>query len=142
MRRIVTAACFIGLLVLGLGDRTVARGDEQATPTLSPVQIANQEELRRVMGMLKISGMPPGAVSSSPATYDEATANPYPNLPDPLVMKNGRKVTSASIWRQRRAELVEDFEREVYGRRPKATPRVTWQIASTANGHASGPASA
>ena len=33
------------------------------------------------MNLLKISAIPPGAVSSSPATYNEADANPYPNLP-------------------------------------------------------------
>ena len=29
------------------------------------------------------------------ANYDESKANPYPNLPDPLSLKNGEKVTSA-----------------------------------------------
>ena len=29
------------------------------------------------------------------ANYDEATANPYPNLPEVLTLKNGKKVTSA-----------------------------------------------
>ena len=29
------------------------------------------------------------------ANYDESKANPYPNLPDPLVLKNGEKVTTA-----------------------------------------------
>ena len=49
------------------------------------------------------------------ANYDEATANPYPVLPDPLTLKNGRRVTTATMcWRQRRPEIVEDFEREVY----------------------------
>src|SRR6202008_3108954 len=76
----------------------------------------------------------PGAVSSSPATYIEADANPYPNLPDPLTLKNGQKVTTAAMWRnKRRPELLEDFQREVYGRTPK-TPRVTWTIVNTENG--------
>ena len=39
------------------------------------------------MNLLKISAIPPGAVSSSPATYNEAEANPYPNLPDPLLLE-------------------------------------------------------
>ena len=72
------------------------------------------------MNLLKISAIPPGAVSSSPATYNEADANPYPNLPDPLTLKNGQKVTTAAVWRsKRRAELLEDFQREIYGRTPK-----------------------
>ena len=52
--------------------------------------------------------------SSNPATYDESQANPFPNLPDPLVLKNGRKVTSKDMWwKQRRPEILEDFEREI-----------------------------
>jgi hypothetical protein len=101
----------------------------------SPVQIANQQERQRIMDLLKISAIPPGAVSSSPATYDEAMANPYPNLPDPLILKNGQKVTSAATWRnRRRAELLEDFQREIYGRTPKQTPKVTWEVVRTTNG--------
>jgi hypothetical protein len=41
-------------------------------------------------------------------------------------------VTSARQWNQRRrAELFEEFDREVYGRVPKVTPRVTWQVVET-----------
>lgn len=101
---------------------------------LTPVQIANNAERQRIMNLLKISAIPPGAVSSSPATYNEAEANPYPNLPDPLTLKNGQKVTSAAVWKsRRRAELLEDFQREIYGRTPK-TPKVTWSVVTTANG--------
>src|SRR5260370_15222693 len=34
-------------------------------------------------------------------------------------------------WRRRRPELVEDFDREIYGRVPKNTPRVKWEVTST-----------
>ena len=67
--------------------------------------------------------------------YDESKANPYPNLPDPLALKNGKKVTSAKMWwAQRRPEIVEDFDREVYGRMPKVTPKVKWEVVSTTHG--------
>src|SRR5262249_13861557 len=68
------------------------------------------------------------------ANYDEAKANPYPDLPDPLTMKNGKKVTSAKLWwDQRRPEIVEDFDREVYGRVPASVPRVKWEVTGTVN---------
>jgi hypothetical protein len=39
------------------------------------------------------------------------------------------------MWvQQRRPEILEDFEREVYGRTPKVTPRVQWEVVSTTNG--------
>ena len=73
-----------------------------------------------MMGLLGITALRPGP-SGNPkapnaANYDESKANPYPTLPDPLVLKNGKKVTTAEQWWKRRAEIVEDFDREVYGR--------------------------
>jgi len=91
-----------------------------------------------MMKLLGITSLRQGANGSNPqapnyANYDESKANPYPNLPDPLVLKNGRKVTTASMWRnQRRREIVEDFDREIYGRVPKETPKVKWEVTGTA----------
>jgi hypothetical protein len=63
---------------------------------------------------------------------DESKANPYPNLPDPLALNNGQKVTTPDMWwNQRRPEIVEDFDREVYGRVPANAPKVTWEVTST-----------
>src|SRR5712672_576990 len=57
----------------------------------------------------------PGATNS--ANYDQAKANPFPDLPDPLTLKSGQKVTTPDMWwKERRPEVVEDFEREVLGR--------------------------
>ena len=89
------------------------------------------------MDLLKIPSLRPGKngtdkTAANYANYDESKANPYPTLPDPLVMKNGKKVTSAKMWtNQRRPEIVEDFDREVYGRVPKVTPKVKWEVLNT-----------
>jgi len=65
-------------------------------------------------------------------TTDESKANPFPDLPDPLVLKNGKKVKDAKTWwNQRRPEIVEDFDREIYGRVPKVTPKVNWELTGT-----------
>ena len=41
------------------------------------------------------------------------------------MLKNGAKVTTADAWwKQRRPEIVEDFEREVVGRVPADVPAV------------------
>jgi hypothetical protein len=90
-----------------------------------------------MMDQLHITSLRPGADGSHPqapnaANYDEAKANPYPDLPDPLVLKNGKKVKTAKVWwSKRRPEIVEDFDREVYGRVPKDTPKVVWEVAGT-----------
>jgi hypothetical protein len=128
MRRSAWVVAFaLGGSVLGVSAAQNAVGP---TP---PVQLTSQEDRQRIMDLLQIASIPPGAQgSNNPATYDESQANPFPRLPDPLILKNGRKVTSKDTWwKQRRPEILEDFEREVYGRTPKNTPKVIWQIVST-----------
>jgi len=67
--------------------------------------------------------------------FAESKANPYPNLPDPLLLKNGKKVKTAKVWwRERRPEIVELFDREIYGRVPKDLPKVKWEVTGTADG--------
>ena len=55
-------------------------------------------------------------------------------MPDVLKMKDGTKVTAAGQWPGRRAEILEDFEREVYGRIPADVPAVTWRVTATTRG--------
>ncbi len=93
-----------------------------------------------MMDQLGIKALRPGpSGSTTPGTpnmanYDPEKANPYPDLPEILRLKNGQKVTTAEMWwKQRRPEIVEDFEREVYGRIPKNVPKVTWTVTQTVN---------
>ncbi|MBZ5577908.1 MAG: hypothetical protein LAP40_15205 [Acidobacteriia bacterium] len=91
-----------------------------------------------MMDQLRIKALRPGPSGneSAPnhANYDESTANPFPNLPDVLTLKNGKKVTTAKAWwSERRPEIVEDFDREVLGRVPRNAPKVTWTVARTEN---------
>lgn len=88
-----------------------------------------------MMEQLGITRLRPGpsgrAGATNSANYDPAKANPYPDLPDPLVLKNGKKVITAEMWwNERRPELIEDFEREVFGRVPANMPKVTWNVVS------------
>ena len=76
----------------------------------------------------------PSGNESAPnhANYDESIADPCPQLPDILTTKNGTKVTTADMWwKQRRPEIIEEFEREMYGRVPKNVPKVTWTVKIT-----------
>jgi hypothetical protein len=78
-------------------------------------------------------------VTAKTANYDESKANPWPNLPNPLVLENRKPVTSAKIWwTQRRPQLVEFFDREVYGRVPANAPAIRWEIVSTTPGEDGG----
>jgi hypothetical protein len=105
----------------------------------APVQMTAQQDHQRLMDLLHITEMRQGANGSNKdapnyANYDESKANPYPALPDPLTLKNGKKVTTAKVWRdQRRPQIVEDFDREIYGRVPKDVPKVKWEVTSSTN---------
>jgi len=115
-----------------------------ASPPATPERTwTTADDHRHMMEQLGIKALRPGPSGNEQApnhaNYDEALANPFPNLPDALTLRNGRKVTSAAVWRnQRRAEIVEDFEREVVGRIPKNVPKVTWSVAQTTNAEVGG----
>ena len=96
------------------------------------------DDHRQMMQQLGITALRPGPSGNEQApnhaNYDEAKANPYPSLPPLLTLKNGQRVTSPRLWARRRAEIVEDFEREVVGRVPKNAPRVTWSVTASDTG--------
>lgn len=102
-----------------------------------PMVMTTQQDHQRTLELLGITSLRRGADgrnSDAPnaANYDESKANPYPNLPNPLVLRNGTKVTTTKMWwNQRRLEIVEDFDREIYGRVPTNTPRVRWEVTDT-----------
>jgi len=98
-----------------------------------PVTFTVQQDHQNMMDQLGIKSLRPGPSGneSAPnhANYDESVATPYPDLPDLLTLRNGKKVTNPDIWwKQRRPEIVEDMEKEVYGRLPENIPAVKWTI--------------
>ncbi len=100
---------------------------------------AGYDDYQNMLDQLGIKKMRRGRDSKVKDTSDEATANPYKEtMPDVLTFKDGTKMTSADQWPKRRAEIVEDFEREVYGRIPKNVPKVTWETTSTVEGESGG----
>jgi hypothetical protein len=101
-----------------------------------PVTFTAEQDRQNMMEQLGIKALRPGPSGNEKApnhaNYDESKANPFPNLPDPLTLKNGEKVTTPAMWwHQRRPEIVEDLEREVYGRVPANVPKVTWSVSAT-----------
>ena len=97
-----------------------------------PVNFSAQEDHQNMMDQLGIEALRPGPSGDEKApnhaNYDESLANPYPNLPEVLRLENGKKVNTPDMWwKKRRPEIVEDFEREVYGRVPENVPEVKWE---------------
>ena len=109
------------------------------TPEMLAQQAASEKDHQQMMDQLHITSLRSGRNGSDPkdpnfANYDESKANPYPNLPDVLTQNDGKKVATAKEWwNKRRPEIVELFDREVYGRVPAHTPGVKWELVSTTN---------
>jgi GH35 family endo-1,4-beta-xylanase len=103
----------------------------------APVELTAEQDHQRMLKLLGIERLRPGVdgynrAAPNAVNYDESKGGPTTPLPDPLVLKNGRRVTDARAWwDKRRPEIVEEFDREVYGRAPLKTPRVKWEVLST-----------
>src|SRR5690606_20461029 len=108
---------FFLFLLIGLGMQSAA-GQAPDSSAASVIMTA-EEDHQRMMDLLGIAALRPGP-SGNPdapnaANTDESRASTYTSLPDPLVLNDGRPVTTAEQWWQtRRAEIVEDFDREIY----------------------------
>jgi hypothetical protein len=104
----------------------------------TPVHLTAEQDHQRTMDLLHIQSLRPPR-SSDPkapnaANFDEAKAGPFSKAPDPLVMNNGKPVTSAAMWwKQRRPEIVATYEEEVLGKLPNHVPPVRWEVVSTTN---------
>jgi len=122
------------LLLLLIHFAYATNGPDQAA-TSSPAQLTAEQDHQRLLDLLHIPSLRRGPdgdpKSPDAANFDESKVAANIILPDPLLLKNGQRVTSAAVWwNQRRPEIVEEFDREVYGRVPAIVPRVAWQIAS------------
>src|ERR1700730_13361970 len=98
-----------------------------------PTSWTAEQDHQNMMDQLGIKALRPGPSGneSDPnhANYDASKANPFPNLPDVLTLKDGKKVTTADEWwKQRRPEIEHDMQEYVYGFVPKNAPKVTWQV--------------
>ncbi len=77
------------------------------------------------------SGPSGNPAAPNAANRFEDKVPPY-SLPDPLTLKNGRKVTDGKVWwTVRRPEIVSEFDTEIYGRLPATVPSVRWEVIST-----------
>jgi hypothetical protein len=127
------------VFVLALGMVIIINVSATYAAQRGPSDQDEYDDHQYMMDQLGIKQLRPGANPNNQSVFDEATANPYKDsMPDVLTMKDGTKVTSASQWPKRRAEIVEDFEREVYGRIPSNVPQVIWKVTDTTDSNSTG----
>src|ERR1700685_2323631 len=104
-----------------LASLAIAASAQTSAPP--PVTFTADQDHQNMMDQLGIKALRPGPSGDEKApnhaNYDESKANPYPNLPDPLTLNNGEKVTTVKMWwDERRPQIVEGYEKYVYGRVP------------------------
>ena len=144
-RALGLAAAFLGLASVvsnpckaqdGAGVPGSSRDDE-------PVVFTTAQDHQNMLDQLGITKLRPGRGgnpdSPNPANYDQSKANPYPELPPLLETKEGEPVTTPDQWwDERRPEIVELLEREVYGRIPEGVPSVRWEVRESQDVEAGG----
>lgn len=65
----------------------------------------------------------PELVAGIPVNYDESKTGEYV-LPDPLVLNDGKEVTTAETWvKKRRPEILQLYKTEQFGKCPERVPR-------------------
>ncbi len=142
----------LGLLCafIALGTGLRAQQPAPAAPAVDPAIAAararlaqetadDYADMQRQLGVTAMRRGPSGNPSSPDyANTDESKANPFPTLPDVLERRDGTRVTAARQWPQRRAEIADDFAREIYGRVPADVPRVTWREVRRVSTHVAG----
>jgi hypothetical protein len=128
------------IVVLAMTLRVSAQPSASPAPSATPatpMHLTAEQDRLRLLGMLGLKEADlrpapvPDARSPRATNYDEAKANVYPKLPDPLVLKNGQTVKTPADWSKRRREIEEDFDREILGRSPTSMPGVVWHVVST-----------
>jgi hypothetical protein len=105
----------------------------QVSAAQPPATFTTDQDRQNMMDQLGIKALRPGYSGNEKApnhaNYDESKANPFPNVPDPLVLNSGQKVTTPEVWwSTRRPELLERFSKYVYGRVPQNVPKVSWTV--------------
>jgi hypothetical protein len=141
-RGLISAGAKILLLLAAGGQGWTSLGQQSgpAADTNSPgapLNLTAAEDHALMMKALGIQSVRDGANPNNPAApnavnYDESKANRYTNLPPVLVLNNGTRVTTPEMWwKLRRPEIVEAFDREVYGRVPRSVPEVNWEVVSS-----------
>jgi peptidoglycan/xylan/chitin deacetylase (PgdA/CDA1 family) len=108
----------------------------QSPQIAPPAHLTSEQDHQRTMDLLHITSIRRGAdgdtKSQYAANYEETKAEVYPKPPDALLLKSGERVKTPEAWlTQRRPEIIEEFDREIYGRVPKTTPKVKWTVIST-----------
>src|SRR5207342_2796867 len=123
MKKLLLALIIIASVNVSFAQDTIVNGKQYRKPVNFTSQ-QNQDNMMQQLGIKKLRPGPSGNESApNHANYDTTKADHCPQLPDILTTNDGKRVTTAEmLWKERRHEIIEDYEREVYGRIPQYVP--------------------
>ncbi len=123
-KRIIYALIFISSLTLGAQTSKATRDSTNQYTQLDFLNMKAQLGIK----MENRPGPSGNAEAPNAANSNEALVRPI-KLPDPLLTQNKTPVTTEKQWwNVRRPEIVDEFEKEMYGALPKNIPHVTWNV--------------
>lgn len=128
--RTAALALLLGIASLGDARAPAAKPDESKLP--APGTRGNPDNVPYIGGKdPKGNPVRLAKATGHVSNYSEDKVPPY-TLPDPLVLSDGRRVTSAEMWwKQRRPEILKFYQTDIYGRIPANAPKVGWEVAET-----------
>src|ERR1700735_762497 len=132
---VLLVSCASLSLPVGVAAQAPTPAAPPSASDRAAITAASRAERDRELKLLGITEMQPGATAydigkPGNANYDESKANPFPKLPDVLIMNDGTRVTTAEQWKKHRAEIKAMFDENVYGKYPAHIPKVTWTVDS------------
>ena len=119
------------LILFAFSAHCVAAQFSQASrDSIAKLSAEDHAAMKKQIGIETPNRPGPSGNPSAPnaANQDESKVRNY-TLPDPLVFDNGKKVSTAKEWTERRRpEIMRHFDSEVYGHLPANIPQVTWRV--------------
>lgn len=133
MKRIAAIVFVLFAILVQTYSQQITRPSQQALDSIKKLTNLDRQNMMSQLSITAIrSGVSGDAKAPNAANYDETKAFPFNDIPLLMLLKNGKKVTTADTWwKKRRPEIMKDFDNEIYGIVPSNTPKVNWEIIKT-----------
>lgn len=126
MKKLLLLAVFVFFLPL-IASAHFSKAERDS---INRVSRLDHQLMMEKLGISELRSGPSGNPEApNAANADKSKIKPY-TLPKLLVFENGTEVKTPDDWQKRRKEIVELFNREMYGRVPENMPSVDWEIIS------------
>lgn len=117
---------FLGLFLWA--QMSMAQMSQIQRDSLARLSQADHHLMMKMLGIDSLRAGPSGNPQAANAANSDESKVRLENIPDPLIFEDGSPVKNPADWARRKEELMELFDREIYGRTPENLPSVTWEL--------------